>query len=244
MREFIEINIVAFNEQIMLPFTLDWYNKLFDKPKIVVYNNYSTDNTKEIALSRGCEVIDFETKGMNDTIQSQIKSNAANNSKAVWSLNIDCDECVLITKEDLEKTDCNIIKFKGIDIFDNVDSPYKAEFKGIYSPGYSKPCLIKTDDFTNITFAAGAHSIDKIDCKLGNTVKMSVEEFHLLHFKHWSLEYNLNRSKFLSNRQSKDNLLKKHSYHFSFPEQQHINYYNMCFNSRTEIIDERLKIIR
>ena len=46
---------ITYNEELMLPHFIKHYKQFCDK--IVVYDNMSTDRTKEIALDNGCEVI-------------------------------------------------------------------------------------------------------------------------------------------------------------------------------------------
>ena len=245
MENLIEIHIICYNEHIMLPFTINHYRRMFKNPKFTVHNNISTDDSKEIALALGCEVVDFVTEGMNDTIQSKIKSEAYLNCKAQWYLCIDCDECCLITEEDLLNADFNICQFEGWNIFDSVNSPFEVKVPmGIQDSGYSKPCCIKAGEFSQVLFAAGAHKIDKLIPNEGIDIVWSKNEFKLLHYKHWSCKYNIDRSKELGARQSDDNKRKNHSFHFSLPEKVHIDWFNQYFANRQVIEDKRLELLK
>lgn len=241
----LKIVIICYNEEVMLPFTLKHYGKLFapGSVKFLVYNNMSTDRTKEIALEHGCEVIDFETHGMNDTVHAMLKSQAAMDSEGIWTLCIDTDECCLITAKDLYYTEANVIQFQGWEIFDNVDHPSKTKLMGCKSDGYSKPVLIRTGQFQNIDFAPGAHSVslNPVD---DQDIRLSKNEFNLLHFKHWKFDYSLGRSKELAERQSTDNLEKGHSFHFALPYERHLEYYENGMENRELIIDERLELLK
>ena len=53
----ITIYTIAYNEEVMLPFMIKWYRERFPECKIVVYDNFSTDKTEEIALSNDCQVV-------------------------------------------------------------------------------------------------------------------------------------------------------------------------------------------
>jgi glycosyltransferase involved in cell wall biosynthesis len=243
----IEIHIITYNEEIMLPFTIAHYKKMFINPAIVLHDNNSTDNTVALAekLCAGIPltVQYFSTEGMNDAIQSHIKSQAVINSSADWVLCIDADEECFINNDDLDeldKKDINVVEFEGWNIFDKVASPWDIETPmGVPCASYSKPILIKTGVFNNVTFAPGAHSVI-LKPLSGKQEKRSVGNYKLLHYKHWSSSYNINRSVELGARQSQDNITKGHSFHFQFPKDVHESYFNSNFEKRIPIIDIRL----
>lgn len=238
----VTIVIITFNEEIMLPFTIDHYRKMFKNPKFVIWDNHSTDQTISIAEKEGCEINYFSTDGMNDTRQSEIKSRAAMECTTDWCICIDADELCFVTDYDLLSTKSNIIQFQGWDIFQNVQSPWLALPEGCRSAGYSKPCCIKVNEFSTIKFAAGAHAIESIIAKSGFTAKWSKDEFNLLHYKHWSPEWVVSRSAFLASRQSDENKKKGHSYHFAFSKEKHLEWWNEHYNLREVIQEPRLKL--
>jgi glycosyltransferase involved in cell wall biosynthesis len=239
----IEIHIITYNEQIMLPFTIKHYRKMFGSPKFIIHDNGSTDDTLMLARLAGCEIVPFTTSGMNDTVHAQIKSKAAMNATADWVLCIDADEECFINSEDLlalESKNINAVEFEGWNIFDQVEKPEDIKIPmGIICTAYSKPVLIKTGVFQNIIFAAGAHSVTVVP-KEGQQVNWSKGEYKLLHYKHWSCEWNIKRSAELGARQSKENVDRKYSYHFAFPESLHRDYFNANYSQRVPIIDHRL----
>ena len=235
----IEIHIIAYNEHIMLPFTIAHYKKMFKDPVIIVHDNNSTDNTVEIANAEGCIILPFTTEGMNDTIQSQIKSKCAMSSNADWVLCIDADELCFINSEDLEDLErrgINVVQFQGWNIFDQVKSPWDITIPmGVICTAYSKPVLLRTRTFNAINFAAGAHSV-----LLSPAGNWSRDEYKLLHYKHWSCDWNLNRSTELAGRQSEDNKKRNHSFHFAFPKEMHESYFDANFAQRVPITDKRI----
>jgi hypothetical protein len=240
----IEIHIVAYNEQIMLPFTIAHYQRMFGNPKIVVHDNNSTDNTVVIARENNCEVVPFFTDGMNDTIHRQLKSHAAKNATADWVLCIDCDEECMINTDDLlelEQQGVNIVEFQGWDIFDNVLSPWDVKVPmGCQSPGYCKPVLLKTGCFSEIEFGAGAHNMEVLTALPGVEIKWSKREYNLLHYKHWSCDYNVNRSAELAVRQSAENKQRGYSGHFALPKSSHIQWFNDHIKDSIVIVDKHI----
>lgn len=242
----IEIHIITYNEQIMLPFTIAHYRKMFGNPTIVVHDNGSTDETISIAQREGCVVVPFVTNGMNDTVQSQIKSQAAMNATADWVLCIDCDEECLVTTDDLvelENGGINLVMFQGWDIFDSVEKPEDVTIPmGCRSPGYCKPVLLRTGVFKEIVFGAGAHKLEKLIPHEGKTVKSSEYMYNLLHYKHWSSAWNIKRSAELAQRQSSENKSKGYSSHFALPANSHQQWFDNHYKSREVITDRRLDI--
>lgn len=241
----IEIHIIAYNEQIMLPFTLTHYNKMFEDKIIIVHDNNSTDQTATIAKAYGCIVEPFTTSGMNDTEHARIKSDAVKNAKADWCLVIDCDELCYINTEDLKELESKGVtgvQFEGWNIFDQVESPFDIkEVMGRQEDGYSKPVLIRTGVLQDIMFAAGAHGINTETPLPGKEMVWSRKEYKLLHYKHWSCDYNLKRSAELAVRQSPENLANRHSYHFALPESAHIGYFNQAMKDRIVITDKHIQ---
>jgi glycosyltransferase involved in cell wall biosynthesis len=215
---------------------------MFGDPKIIIHDNNSTDDTAKIAVEHGADVVRFTTTGMNDMVQSQIKSDAAMKAEADWVLCIDADELCYVTSADLDDLDArgiNAVQFEGWNIFDKVSSPWEVKVPmGVLTIGYAKPVLLKTATFENIQFAAGAHSIILGPAGKAN---FSISEYKLLHYKHWSCDWNLQRSGELAARQSDDNKAKGHSFHFALPTQTHLNFFNENYDRREPIVDWRIE---
>jgi hypothetical protein len=242
----IEIHILTYNEQVMLPFTIQHYRRMFGNPKIVVHDNGSKDETIMLAKLAGCEVVPFHTDGMNDTMQSRVKSDAAMNATADWVLCIDCDEECMITTydlQDLEDRGINVVHFEGWDIFDQVTKPEDITVPmGCRSPGYYKPVLLRTGTFSTIEFGAGAHNLERLIPMEGKSTNMSIHEYKLLHYKHWSDKWVINRSAELGARQSSENLQKGHSGHLLLPANAHQEWFDNHYKSREVIHDKRIKV--
>lgn len=240
----IEIHIITYNEEIMLPFTIAHYRKMFGADVVIaVHDNNSTDNTQRIAYENKCLYIPFTTDGMNDNIHAHLKSQIAMNATSDWVLCLDADEECLINNSDLDELDAkgvNAVEFEGWNIFDEVPSPWDVKYPmGVPCAAYSKPVLLKTGVFDNVSFAVGAHTV-VLTPKAGQQANWSKGEYKLLHYKHWSLEWVINRSVELASRQSIENTSRKFSYHFALPETVHRDHFNSNYEKRVPIIDSRL----
>lgn len=90
MAQNIELYMIAFNEGEILPFVLDYYSTFCSK--ITVYDNFSTDNTREIAEKYG-EVKLFGRAGvLDDQAYLEVKNHCWKGSNADWVIVCDTDE--------------------------------------------------------------------------------------------------------------------------------------------------------
>lgn len=72
----ITIYTLTYNEAYMLPHFIAHYRRNFPDCRIVVYDNESTDNTRQIAETAGCEVRINATGGkLDDMRYLEIKNN-------------------------------------------------------------------------------------------------------------------------------------------------------------------------
>ncbi len=241
----IEIHIITYNEEVMLPVTITHYKRMFTDPIIIVHDNESTDNTVQIATDNGCQVIPFKTNGLSDSAYTKIKSQAHLTANADWCLCVDCDEhCYINTEdlEDLEKRNVNIVQFQGWDIFAHAPHPESiAELKGIKSAGESKPILVRVGQFSEYLVEPGAHTINRIIPKQGVDITWSKFEYKLLHMKHWNLEFVVNRQAGFGRRLSEENRKNGWGFHYNFPAQKHIDYFTNGINASEKITDKRIK---
>lgn len=223
----VEIYVIAYNEEVMLPYFIKHYQTNFPGCKIIVYDNRSTDNTRRIANYYGCKIEDlFTGDKMNDFLHMFVKNHAWNESGADWVFCLDADEICDIKMSDLVKLDkqgINLVKFQGFEMFGDTYNPELCK-EGCYSPGYSKPVLFKRECFQEIRFTPGAHSCDPV-MNNGFGLNISDEQFYLFHHKWWNWHYGIGRARLLAARQSEDNIKNGHSIHFAFPEEVHRKYY-------------------
>ena len=241
----IEIHIITYNEEVMLPVTIAHYKRMFGDPIIVVHDNQSTDNTVQIALDNGCQVVTFVTNGLTDSAYIKIKSEAHLTANAEWCLCIDCDEhCYINTEdlEDLEKRNVNIVQFEGWDVFAEVSHPSLiTELKGIRSPGENKPILIRVNQFSEYIVKPGAHGVDRIVAKEGVSVLWSKFAYKLLHMKHWNLQFIVDRHAEFGRRLSQENKKNGWGFHYNFSADIHTDYFNNGIKNAQPITDKRIK---
>lgn len=209
---------IAYNEELILPHFIDHYKQFCDK--IVIYNNMSTDKTKEIALDNGCEVVDWRnpsdgTKSFNDLVNVQIKSTCYLKDRGIydWVITVDADEFYthlsgidefISTLERYKAMGVKLPKVQGYNMFSwdyDFNSPLSSIDLGIPSENYSKLCLF--NPILDMQWGPGCHH-----CGLqSDSVDTSII---LKHYKTINFDYVVNRYKVLQSVQSDTN--KKYNY--------------------------------
>ena len=189
----ITVYTMAFNEELLLPHMIKHYRDRFPNCHIVVYNNNSTDNTKQIAESNNCEVIFYNTHDqVNDDMLRNLKNNCWKSAQTDWVVVCDVDEMLNITKSELINeeykgstiitTECwNMVNMEDNYDFENVKH-------GIREPMYDKRILFNKKHINNINYVHGCHKCNPI----GN-IKYSEQNYKLYHYKYFNPEYSVMR---------------------------------------------------
>ena len=159
----ITIYSLAYNEEALLQFKIDFYRKRFSDCKFVVFDNYSTDNTNKIAKENHCEVIMYNSNGeINDLMLRHLKNNCWKSSKTNWVLVCDVDEMLDISEQDLideEKLGTTIIRAEGWNMVNMEDNFDLDNIKhGMRGESYDKYYLFNKKYIQEINYNVGAHS--------------------------------------------------------------------------------------
>jgi glycosyltransferase involved in cell wall biosynthesis len=224
--------IIAWNEEKILPFTLDYYSKFCEK--IYVYDNMSTDNSDEIYKKYDKVIVkkwDSPEKKYNDVVLSELKSNVYKQSRkhnVDWVIVCDCDEYLyhenLIDKlKEYKENGVNIPKIDGHDMFSDTFPTYDGKLLTdkvkIGSETYDPMCknIIFTPSL-NITYMPGAHT-NKVD----NPIYSESAELKLLHYKFLGKDYVLERYGNLSEQLSDFNKQTGLSGHWTRPPMKYMD---------------------
>ena len=91
---------ISFNEEVILQKFIDHYKYQFPNCEIVIYDNQSTDKTKEIAIKNGCKVLEYDSNNqIRDDLYLEIKNNCWKKASTDWVLIVDTDEFIYISEE-------------------------------------------------------------------------------------------------------------------------------------------------
>lgn len=210
----ITIYTIAYNEEFMLPHFIKWYRNNIPDCKIVVYDNESTDKTKQIALENNCEVINYSTNNkLCDQTYLNIKNNCWKKADTDWVIVCDADEFLDINFNDLNF--CTIVKSTGYNMCNILNLGELSDIKhGIKATQYDKAILFNKKHIEEINYSAGCHGCDPKGQVIYNT-----KEFNLYHMHFINEDLMVEKYKRNAKRLSENNKLNRWGYHYEQQEE-------------------------
>lgn len=248
----VTIYTITYNEELMIQFFINHYRKRFPNCKIVVYDNFSTDKTVEIAKRNRCDIVQYDTNNtLSDSKFLEIKNNCWKDAKTDWVVVCDCDELLDFSIRDLitNRNRFNVLKPEGYSIF-NETEPFDLNklHYGFRDVGFDKCVLFNKKQIKDINFDIGSHHYNPI-ANDSFEIKYSVSEYKLFHYKYLSPSYNIQRNKMFADRLSDENKRNKWSHHYTYSERQVMDFYESkrsilqkVINSN-EIVDAKISCI-
>lgn len=183
----IEAYIQAWNREDTIAFTINHYKKFCDK--VIIYDNFSDDKTREIAEASGCEVRLFGQAGiLDDQAYKTWKNSGWKGSDADWVIVVDDDE--ILYSEDLVFTlkqattrGETIFKPQGFSIHsDEMPKEDWLELRsGFTDNNYSKLCVFNPKAIREIGYEFGCHTHMK-GFPQGRVIQSSMP-LYLLHYR-------------------------------------------------------------
>jgi hypothetical protein len=223
MQPKIHLYTICWNEEVLLPHFLKYYSALCEK--IVLYDNYSTDNSMFICEQfANVSVRKYNTNGeIRDDIYLQIKNNCWKESRgaADWVIVCDIDEFIY-NKNMIEvlaqaKTDrVSHFKTKGYEMVGNVipeatDNIFDLIKEGFPNVACNKTAVFDPNLIEEINYEWGGHK-----CLPIGKLNEDAETLLLLHYKYFSVDYLISRYRILGKRLSENNLKYKLGKHYLF----------------------------
>lgn len=221
----IQVLILAYNEERMMPYTLRHYTTFADR--ITVFDGISTDRTREICRQFGAKIVDFKTNGLNDMMNRHAKNTGwINDHKSDWVICVDTDEIVYFpkgAKETLAEYDAQkvaLAKTTGFEMFSDSLPTTSGQIYDEIKMGakderwYSKPILFSPRRIRSIDFSAGAHTATAISIDgehIPNPTVPNDPPAYLLHYhqigpiEHIAARYDATRA-----RLSPENVKNRH----------------------------------
>lgn len=230
----IEVHLVTFNEEMILPYTLRHYQTFASR--IIVHDGGSTDRTKAICGEFDVEFTHWDTGGkINDVLLRELKERAWMGTNADWVIMADADELIYFphgVEQALlayESVALAIVKPHGFEMMSDSlpagTGQIYDEIKhgGIDDRWYAKPIMFSPRRVMEIHYSAGAHECTAIlrgGMGMMNPVRFSEPPCYLLHYHHVGpvemigAKYDANKSRF-----SEEN--KKHGWGWHGDGRQH-----------------------
>lgn len=229
-RPIVDVYTLAWNEERYIEQFCDWYS--FAR-KITVYDNQSTDKTKQLALSKGCVVQDYGDGTNNDFQMNEVKETCWKNSDADWVIVCDVDEflyhpnleSVLIT------TDATIIKPEGYQMVSEVTAPLHTIKKGVRFSLCDKMVCFKPSKITRMNWDYGCHNANP-----EGSVIIKNEDVKMLHYHLVDRNYLKKRRIESRNRMSEWNRSNGAGSHLFWSDEYFDQYFDSMLATSTEVI--------
>lgn len=237
----IHAHILAYNEEKILPFTLDYYSEICDK--IFIYDNMSTDSSDEIYKRYPKVIVNKwdSNNEINELNYLNIKNNGYKISRednADWVIVCDCDE-ILYHGRLLEKLEyykeqgITVPLVNGHDMVSETFPEYDGELitkkittgSGVYDP-FCKNIVFNPK--LEVKFGIGAHSFSS-----NNTISSNSPELKLLHYKFLGKEYVESIYKSRAERLSEFNKTNKFGEH----------YFNVPYEYMDKLLKDQIPVI-
>jgi len=211
----IEIFAIIYNEEIILQKFINHYRERFPNCEITIYDNMSTDNSRQIAIENSCKIINYNSNNeIRDDLYLEIKNNCWKKANTSWVLIADADEFLDINQEQLKKEDCSIILSKGYNMINLEDDLIFDNIKfGIRAKQYDKYYLFNKSKIKEINYEAGCHSANP-----KGEIKFSKNVYNLFHYTMLSEQYLINRYRRNFERLSKEN--KKYGWGIQYSDSE------------------------
>ena len=212
----ISIFVICYNEEIILQKFIDHYRTRFPNCEITIYDNMSTDNSRQIAIKNGCKIIDYDSNNqIRDDLYLEIKNNCWKNANTDWVLIVDTDEFIYINEQQLKNEESlgkTIISFEGWNLITMSDNPDIIDLDlkcGSRAAQYDKSYLFNKKFIKEINYSAGCHSANP-----KGKIQYSENKYLMCHWKALGLNYMINRHTEFGKRMSKQNLDKGWGVHY------------------------------
>ena len=203
----IDVFSLCYNEEIILPYFLKHYKKF--ARNITIYDNMSTDNSVNIMNEYGVNVIPYDTQGkLEESAFLNIKNNSWKGSDADWVIVCDTDELIYHENiiEVLTNTHANHIVTEGYEMMSETlpttEGQIYEELKfGYLKTDYSKACVFKPSEVTDINFGPGCHFSSPAG---PNIISIKDSGIKLLHYKYLNREVLIKKYEHYKVRQSEE----------------------------------------
>lgn len=201
----ITVHSLCFNETVILGFMIDHYRQRFPSCTIVIHDNESTDDSRDVALARGCVVEIFQTGGqMDEGAQQQLKNDCWKSDRTDWVLVCDADELLDISELELRREDAagvTLVRSIGFNMVSLQDDSNLATIThGREDANYSKDYLFKRTAIREIRYTPGAHGAAPV-----GLVKPSSVRYPAYHYRHIHPALSFKKQQLLSARMSDRN---------------------------------------
>lgn len=196
----VHVFLVCYNEELLLPKTVAYYQSRFPNGTITIFDNHSTDRSCAIAEEMGCNIRTFDTNGQqNEKTMMWVRSNLWKECVTEgWIIMCDMDEWIDITESQLQEEDkkgTTMLMTQGVNMIgesqkeDCSDIVIGNIVKGCYDDNMSKRVCFKHPDVSP-EYWWGAHT-----CFPQGNVVYSQKTYLMRHYNYLGEAYLIQKHK-------------------------------------------------
>lgn len=245
-RPIVHYYAVCWNEEKMLPFMFDYYERFVDQ--FTIYDNYSDDGSETIIKShKNARLFKFKSDGFNDSIHQNIKNDCWKRSRGKADFVIVCDmdeflyhpEMTEFLNDAISKG-YTLFHTEGYDMYSEKYPDYDEGVlltekvrRGIRHEYFDKPIVFDPNRIVEIRYEVGAHKAYPIGVVRKNN---SSDTLKLLHYKNIGLKRLVERNRLYAARLSDENLQKEYGHEYLKEEQRFVDEFLDNEQKSTQVI--------
>lgn len=229
----IEAHIIAWNEAETIHLTIKHYQSFC--ARIVLWDNHSTDNTREIAKSMGCVVKTFGKEGeLSDRAYMELKNECWKKSHPGQDMRdyvivVDADEILHVDKYQfgINKNVVTLFKPIGWNVFSHEmpKNDWLEITSGYQENNYSKTIMFDPKQIKEINYHIGAHMCSP----KGNQVWLTSFGY-LLHYRNVGGPQRLiDRHNLYRTRMSEENLHRNWGHHYLQSDEERVKEWELKY---------------
>jgi len=226
----IHLYFINFNDSFYLPFIARHYKFC---QRIIMYDNFSSDNSRELAIKLGFEVRTFGIQGvLNDQHYLEVKNNCWKESRGKCDYVIVCDADEFIFGDYTALT-CSLPKSDGYNMISNsLPVTDITEIKtGSTDVNYGKQIIFDPNRIQEINYVHGCH----VNHAVGNIT--STDTIKMLHYRMIGGVYRIiNRHRLYMLRMSEFNRKHRMGHHYMNADFEKKNEWEMLMGKSTVVI--------
>lgn len=194
----VHVFLLCYNEAPLLPHAVRHYKKYLPTCKITIYDNYSTDTSREIAAGLGCDIMVWGSDNiLDDRIQVMLKNSVWKTVSSGWIIVADMDEFLCVTEDDLRSEHARgttLLRTRGLDMIgesetlDLTDIDLQGVRKYVRNTQEDKTVCFRREAVVEMHYTLGAHLCDPHGMRVwSDTV------YDLKHMSYLGLPFILNK---------------------------------------------------
>lgn len=244
----IHLYTLCYNEEVILPYFLRHYLSFVER--VTIFDNFSTDNSREIALSFGekVRIRQFDSNNeFNDQVHMDIKNSCWKASRGEADFVIVCDADEFVHHPDLNVFFSNLresgntlVTPVGYDmvseklptaeaqIYDQIDQGVRADY-------LDKTVIFDPNRIEEMSYGPGSHL-----CAPKGVVKWAANDgrLKLLHFRYFGLDNLLRKYRVYADRLSRVNRESGWGYHYGLSHDEQLALWDRLLRDKKPVFGD------